>query len=53
VRLTAQAERWPLAGAFTIACDSKTEARVVSVEIKAAGAVGRGGVTTRQTALWG
>ncbi len=42
MRLTAQAERWPIAGAFTIARGSKTEAHVVVVRIEAGGAVGRG-----------
>lgn len=42
MRLTAQAERWPIAGAFTIARGSKTEAHVVVVQISADGAVGRG-----------
>jgi L-alanine-DL-glutamate epimerase-like enolase superfamily enzyme len=42
VLLTAQAERWPIAGAFTIARGSKTEAHVVVVEITDDGAVGRG-----------
>ncbi|QUD89982.1 N-acetyl-D-Glu racemase DgcA [Phenylobacterium montanum] len=41
-RLTAREERWPIAGAFTIARGSKTEARVLLVEIEAGGAVGRG-----------
>ncbi len=42
MRLAAQAERWPIAGAFTIARGSKTEAQVVVVEITADGAAGRG-----------
>ncbi len=42
MRLAAQAERWPIAGAFTIARGSKTEAHVVVVEITSDGAVGRG-----------
>jgi L-alanine-DL-glutamate epimerase-like enolase superfamily enzyme len=41
-RLTAQIERWPIAGAFTIARGSKTEAVVVTVEITQDGLVGRG-----------
>ncbi len=41
-RLKAQAERWPIAGAFTIARGSKTEAVVVTVEISRDGHVGRG-----------
>lgn len=41
-RLTAREERWPIAGAFTIARGSKTEARVLLVEIRDGGAVGRG-----------
>ena len=40
--LTAQIERWPIAGAFTIARGSKTEAVVVTVEITQDGLVGRG-----------
>jgi L-alanine-DL-glutamate epimerase-like enolase superfamily enzyme len=41
-RLSARAERWPIAGAFTIARGSKTEAVVILVEIVEAGARGRG-----------
>jgi L-alanine-DL-glutamate epimerase-like enolase superfamily enzyme len=41
-RLTAREERWPIAGAFTIARGSKTEARVLLVEIEDGGRVGRG-----------
>ena len=41
-RLTAREERWPIAGAFTIARGSKTEARVLLVEIDDGGATGRG-----------
>jgi L-alanine-DL-glutamate epimerase-like enolase superfamily enzyme len=40
--LTAQIERWPIAGAFTISRGSKTEAVVVVVEIASDGFVGRG-----------
>ncbi|MGZ3277785.1 MAG: N-acetyl-D-Glu racemase DgcA [Caulobacteraceae bacterium] len=40
--LTAQVERWPIAGAFTIARGSKTEAVVVTVEIAEGGVTGRG-----------
>ncbi|MDR3506449.1 MAG: dipeptide epimerase [Caulobacteraceae bacterium] len=40
--LTAIEERWPIAGAFTIARGSKTEARVIVVEINEHGAAGRG-----------
>ena len=41
-RLIAREERWPIAGAFTIARGSKTEARVLVAEIEEAGVVGRG-----------
>jgi L-alanine-DL-glutamate epimerase-like enolase superfamily enzyme len=41
-RLVAREERWPIAGAFTIARGSKTEARVLLVEIEQDGARGRG-----------
>jgi L-alanine-DL-glutamate epimerase-like enolase superfamily enzyme len=41
-RLGVRAERWPIAGAFTIARGSKTEAEVVVVELSEAGALGRG-----------
>ncbi len=40
-RLIAREERWPIAGAFTIARGSKTEARVLVVQIED-GVVGRG-----------
>ena len=40
--LKVQVERWPIAGAFTIARGSKTEAVVVTVEITEDGFVGRG-----------
>ncbi len=43
--LSAQAERWPIAGAFVIARGSKTEAHVVTVEIAEDGKVGRGEAT--------
>jgi L-alanine-DL-glutamate epimerase-like enolase superfamily enzyme len=42
MRLSAREERWPIAGAFTIARGSKTEAQVVVVEIAEGGAAGRG-----------
>ncbi len=42
MRLTLRDERWPIAGAFTIARGSKTEAHVVVVEIEDSGFVGRG-----------
>ncbi|MDG2522279.1 dipeptide epimerase [Caulobacter segnis] len=45
MRLTVSDERWPIAGAFTIARGSKTEARVVVVEIEDGGLVGRGEAT--------
>jgi L-alanine-DL-glutamate epimerase-like enolase superfamily enzyme len=41
-RLTARAERWPLAAAFVIARGAKTEAEVVVVEIADGGRRGRG-----------
>jgi L-alanine-DL-glutamate epimerase-like enolase superfamily enzyme len=41
-QLTARIERWPIAGAFTIARGSKTEAVVVTVEIAHDGFTGRG-----------
>lgn len=41
-RLGVRAERWPIAGAFTIARGSKTWAEVVVVELAESGAVGRG-----------
>ena len=40
--LKAEVERWPIAGAFTIARGSKTEAVVVTVEIIEDGITGRG-----------
>jgi L-alanine-DL-glutamate epimerase-like enolase superfamily enzyme len=40
--LKADIERWPIAGAFTIARGSKTEAVVVTVEIAEDGVAGRG-----------
>ena len=40
--LKVQIERWPIAGAFTIARGSKTEAVVVTAEITEDGLVGRG-----------
>ncbi|WP_369059975.1 N-acetyl-D-Glu racemase DgcA [Caulobacter sp. 73W] len=42
MRLTVRDERWPIAGAFTIARGSKTEAHVVVVEIEDGGVIGRG-----------
>jgi L-alanine-DL-glutamate epimerase-like enolase superfamily enzyme len=44
-RLVAKVERWPIAGAFTIARGSKTEAVVVTVEITEDGVTGRGEAT--------
>ena len=41
-RLTVLRERWPLAGVFTIARGSRTEARVLVVEIEEGDSVGRG-----------
>ncbi len=41
-KLTAREERWPIAGVFTIARGSKTEARVLVVEIEDKGLIGRG-----------
>jgi L-alanine-DL-glutamate epimerase-like enolase superfamily enzyme len=41
-RLTARAELWPIAGRFTIARGSKTEAEVVVVELAEGAALGRG-----------
>jgi L-alanine-DL-glutamate epimerase-like enolase superfamily enzyme len=41
-RLTLAAERWPIAGAFTISRGSKREALVVTVTLEADGHVGRG-----------
>jgi L-alanine-DL-glutamate epimerase-like enolase superfamily enzyme len=41
-RLSARIERWPIAGAFTIARGSKTEAEVVVVELANGAALGRG-----------
>jgi len=42
VRLTVQAERWPIAGTFTIARGSKTEAHVVVATVEAGDHRGRG-----------
>lgn len=44
-RLTARIERWPVAGAFTIARGAKTQVDVVVCEITAAGVTGRGEAT--------
>jgi len=44
-RLTARIERWPVAGAFTIARGAKTHVDVVVCEIAADGFVGRGEAT--------
>ncbi len=41
-RVTVAAERWPIAGTFTISRGSKTSAEVVVVEIREDGAHGRG-----------
>ncbi len=41
-QLTVQREAWPLAGVFTIARGSRTEAKVLLVEIRDGDAVGRG-----------
>ena len=41
-RLAVRAESWPIRGAFTISRGSKTEARVVVVEIADGDAIGRG-----------
>jgi L-alanine-DL-glutamate epimerase-like enolase superfamily enzyme len=41
-RLTVARERWPIAGTFTIARGSKTEADVVVVRVEEKGAAGRG-----------
>ena len=41
-RLTVLRESWPLAGVFTIARGSRTEAKVLVVEIREGDAVGRG-----------
>ena len=41
-RLRLHVERWPIAGSFTIARGSKTEAVVVMVELEEAGCHGRG-----------
>jgi L-Ala-D/L-Glu epimerase len=40
--LTVRAERWPIAGAFTIARGAKTESQVVVAEISDGAVVGRG-----------
>ena len=45
VILTARAERWPIAGAFTIARGSKTEAQVIVAELTRDGVTGRGEAT--------
>jgi L-Ala-D/L-Glu epimerase / N-acetyl-D-glutamate racemase len=42
MELSVQIERWPLAGAFTISRGSKTEAVVVTVELREAARRGRG-----------
>ena len=42
MKLSVREERWPIAGAFTIARGSKTEARVIVVELKDGEARGRG-----------
>ncbi len=42
MRLSAQDERWPIAGAFTIARGSKTEAHVVVAQVTAGGRTGKG-----------
>lgn len=44
-RLAARIERWPVAGAFTIARGAKTHVDVVVAEISAGGHVGRGEAT--------
>jgi L-alanine-DL-glutamate epimerase-like enolase superfamily enzyme len=44
-RLSAQAERWPIAGAFVIARGAKTEAVVVAVQITEGDAIGQGEAT--------
>ncbi len=41
-QLTVQDERWPIAGAFTIARGAKTEAHVIVAEIAQDGLIGRG-----------
>ena len=41
-RVSVRIERWPIAGRFTIARGSKTEAELVVAEIDDGGAVGRG-----------
>jgi L-Ala-D/L-Glu epimerase len=45
IRLTAREERWPIAGAFVISRGSKTEARVIVVEITDGRHTGRGEAT--------
>ncbi len=45
IRLTAREERWPIAGAFVISRGSKTEARVIVVELDDGRHVGRGEAT--------
>ncbi|MGB7035024.1 MAG: dipeptide epimerase, partial [Xanthobacteraceae bacterium] len=42
MELSVQIERWPLASAFTISRGSKTEAVVVTAELRDAGRRGRG-----------
>ena len=42
MELSVQIERWPLANPFTISRGSKTEAVVVTVELREAGHCGRG-----------
>src|SRR4249920_3600000 len=42
VKLNVREERWPIAGAFTIARGSKTEAHVIVVELTDGAARGRG-----------
>ncbi|MGB7018345.1 MAG: dipeptide epimerase, partial [Xanthobacteraceae bacterium] len=42
MELSAKIERWPLANPFTISRGSKTEAVVVTVELREAGHRGRG-----------
>ncbi|MGB7077995.1 MAG: dipeptide epimerase, partial [Xanthobacteraceae bacterium] len=42
MELSVQIEHWPLASAFTISRGSKTEAVVVTAELREAGCRGRG-----------
>jgi len=42
VKLTAWDERWPIAGAFTIARGAKTEAHVIVAQLEHDGRIGRG-----------